>query len=249
MMKEKSSSTRKTGKPGAGMFWLVVLVAFLLGGLNSELQGGVSMIAEHDNPAGSEVELPEPVAEEGISLARALSLRQSTRSYADEPLTLEEVAQLLWAAQGINRPKQKFRTAPSAGATFPLEVLLVAGEVAGLEPGVYRYRPMSHTLSPVRSGDQRDALYNQALRQNPVRQAPAVVVIAAVYERTTRRYGDRGERYVHMEVGHAGQNIHLQAADLGLGTVVIGAFNDSGVQKALGLREEEIPLYIMPVGR
>jgi SagB-type dehydrogenase family enzyme len=231
------------------MCWLVVLAALFLGALNSELQGGTRMIAEHDNPAGREVELPNPAVEEGISLAKALSLRQSTRSYADDPLALDEAAQLLWAAQGINRPKQKFRTAPSAGATFPLEVLLVAGEVSGLEPGVYRYRPTSHTLSLVKPGDQRDELFTQALRQSPINQMPAVVVIAAVYERTTRRYGDRGERYVHMEVGHAGQNIHLQAASLGLGTVVIGAFNDSGVRQALGLREEEHPLYLMPVGR
>ena len=125
----------------------------------------------------------------------------------------------------------------------------MAGEVSGLAPGVYRYRPSSHSLRPVMLGDQRDELSAHALGQPPISRAPAVVVITALYVRTTPRYGDRGVRYVHMEVGHASQNIHLQAAALGLGTVVIGAFNDTGVQQALGLQEEEHPLYLMPIGR
>ncbi|WP_291320697.1 SagB/ThcOx family dehydrogenase, partial [Desulfonatronospira sp.] len=181
------------------------------------------------------VDLPEFNTEGETSLEQALSKRKSTRSYADKPLKMEEAAQLLWAAQGVNRPRQGFRTAPSAGALFPLEVFLVAGNVEELDPGVYRYLPKEHKLKKEKAGNVQGDLHRSALGQSSVRDAPAVLVIAGIYERTTGRYGDRGRQYVHMEVGHAGQNIHLQAETLGLGTVVIGAFDDSGVQAALGL--------------
>ncbi|WP_291319869.1 SagB/ThcOx family dehydrogenase, partial [Desulfonatronospira sp.] len=181
------------------------------------------------------VDLPEFNTEGETSLEQALSKRKSTRSYADKPLKMEEEAQLLWAAQGVNRPRQGFRTAPSAGALFPLEVFLVAGNVEELDPGVYRYLPKEHKLKKEKAGNVQGDLHRSALGQSSVRDAPAVLVIAGIYERTTGRYGDRGRQYVHMEVGHAGQNIHLQAETLGLGTVVIGAFDDSGVQAALGL--------------
>ncbi len=212
------------------------------------LKGGESMLFKKA-AAQEKVELPEFTVEGTASLEQALSKRKSTRSYADKPLKLQEAAQLLWAAQGINRDRQGFRTAPSAGALFPLEVFLVAGDVEGLDSGVYRYLPKEHKLNKEKSGDMQGDLHRSALGQSPVRDAPAVVVIAGIYERTTGRYGDRGRQYVHMEVGHAGQNIHLQAEALGLGTVVIGAFDDAGVQSTLGLKDNEIPFYLMPVGR
>ena len=199
--------------------------------------------------AQEKFDLPEFSTDGDISLEKALKQRKSTRSFTSDPLTLEEAGQLLWAAQGINRPDRGYRTAPSAGALYPLEVFLAAGKVEGLEPGLYRYLPKNHQLARVKTGDPRRDLYNQALRQSSVLYAPAVVVIAGIYERTTGRYGQRGRQYVHMEVGHAGQNIHLQAEALGLGTVVIGAFDDSGVQQVLGLSDNEIPMYLMPVGK
>lgn len=199
--------------------------------------------------AGQEIRLPEPARDGEMSVEKAISQRRSTRSFRDEPITLDQVSQILWAAQGITEEQRKFRAAPSAGATYPLEVFLVSGMVEGLEPGVFRYMPLNHSLSRVLDGDKRQDLYNQALRQPAIRSAPAVVVIAGVFKRTTGRYGSRGEQYVYMEVGHAGQNIHLQAESLGLGTVVIGAFDDSGVQKVLGLPGDMIPFYIMPIGR
>ena len=212
------------------------------------LQGGESMFFKKA-AAQETVELPEFTTEGETSLEQALSKRKSTRSYADKPLKMEEAAQILWAAQGVNRPQRDFRTAPSAGALFPLEVFLVAGDVEGLDQGVYRYLPKEHKLKKEKAGNVQGELHQSALGQSPVRDAPAVVVIAGVYERTTVRYGERGKQYVHMEVGHAGQNIHLQAETLGLGTVVIGAFDDSGVQSALGLEDKEVPMYLMPVGR
>jgi SagB-type dehydrogenase family enzyme len=193
--------------------------------------------------------LPAPRTESDTSLESALLSRRSVRSYQDEPLTLAETSQLLWAAQGITDPARSYRTAPSAGALYPLEVYLIAGVVEGLPAGVYRYDPGAHSLTPVKRGDQRDALYKAALSQSAVRDAPAVLAIAAVYERTTGKYGERGLRYVHMEAGHAAQNALLQAVALDLGAVVIGAFDDDGVRQATGMPAAEQPLYLVPVGK
>ncbi|HAZ32160.1 MAG TPA: nitroreductase [Dehalococcoidia bacterium] len=199
-------------------------------------------------PPGIKVRLPEPRYDSDVSIEETLLKRRSVRDYTGEPLTLQEVSQLLWAAQGITDPRG-FRTAPSAGATYPLETYLVVGDVEHLTPGVYRYDPQEHKLVKVLEGDRRAGLAAAALGQRWVREGAINIVFTAIYERTTRRYGDRGIRYVHMEVGHAGQNVHLQAVALGLGTVVIGAFHDDQVKKILNLPKGEHPLYIMPVGR
>ncbi len=194
------------------------------------------------------VQLPQPRIESGVSLERALKERRSVREYRSAPLTLAETGQLLWAAQGITS-RGGFRTAPSAGALYPLEVYLVAGEVEGLPAGVYRYRPAGHLLEQVDAGDRRHLLCDAALGQRWVRTAPAVIVIAAVYSRTTEKYSTRGTRYVHLDAGCAAENVYLQATALSLGTVLVGAFGDGDVQKALSLPRDEEPLCIMPVGR
>jgi SagB-type dehydrogenase family enzyme len=193
------------------------------------------------------IRLPTPRTAGDMSVEQALAARRSIREYQNAPLLLSEVGQLLWAAQGIT-DSSGLRTAPSAGATYPLEVFLVAGEVEGLSSGVYRYSPQGHELVPISQADQRSALTTAALGQASVRRAPVNLVFAAVYERTSRRYGERAPRYVHMEVGHAAQNVYLQAEALGLGTVVIGAFSDADVKRILSMRPDEEPLYIMPVG-
>jgi len=195
-----------------------------------------------------EVKLPEPRHDGDVSVETALLKRRSVRDYAGGALTLPEVSQLLWAAQGITHPRG-LRTAPSAGATYPLETYLVVGDVTGLAAGVYRYKPHEHKLVKVLDGDLRVEPAAAALGQIWVREGAINIVLTAIYERTTRRYGDRGIRYVHMEVGHVGQNIHLQAVALNLGTVVIGAFDDDQVKTFLNLPLNEHPLYIMPVGR
>jgi SagB-type dehydrogenase family enzyme len=158
------------------------------------------------------------------------------------------VAQLAWAAQGVTETRGR-RTAPSAGALYPLELLVVAGSVEGLEPGVYRYRPSGHSLLELTRGDVRAALAAAALGQEWMADAPCVLVLGAVYERTTGKYGARGERYVHIEVGLAAQNTQLQATALGLGSVVVGAFDDGRVRTRLGLGSDERPLALLPVGR
>ncbi len=201
------------------------------------------------------VELPLPRLEGGVAVERALADRRSIREYLDEPLTLEELAQVLWAAYGITETRYGFKTSPSAGATYPLEIYAVAapgGVRLGedfLEPGSYHYDPHSHTLSLVRRGDLRDALYRAALDQEWVRAAPVNLVFTAVFERTTSRYGPRGERYVWIEVGHAGQNVYLQATAMGLATVAIGAFHDDQVLEVVGAGPGERAAYIMPLAR
>ncbi len=198
--------------------------------------------------SGDSIALPAPACEGGVSVEQAFLERRSVREYRDEPLTLAEVSQLLWAAQGITHPGG-LRTAPSAGALYPLEIYLLAGEVTGLEPGLYHYEPDGHTLRLVLEGDLRRELSRAALDQSPVLDAPAVIVIAAVYERTKVKYGERGVQYVHIEVGAASENVYLQAASLGLGTVFIGAFRDEEVREVLRLDANEQPLGLMPVGR
>jgi SagB-type dehydrogenase family enzyme len=187
--------------------------------------------------------LPTPLLVGQLSLEAALAGRRSVREFSARPLTEVELGQLLWAAQGITDPRG-YRTAPSAGALYPLEVYVATAD------GLFHYEVDSHGLTVAGGTDLRPALYEAALHQEPVRQAAAVFVIAAVYERTAVKYGaERSPRYVHLEAGHAAQNLLLQAVALGLGAVPIGAFDDSGVQRALGLPAGELPLYLIPVGQ
>jgi len=190
----------------------------------------------------------ELVDVKAASLEDLLRQRRSVRDYADAPLTQDEVLKLLWAAQGISRAGGG-RTAPSAGALYPLEIYVVAGNVKNLAPGVYKYKPAEDRLTHVKDGDVRAVLAAAALGQGCVREAAIDIVIGAVYERTTGKYGSRGERYVHIEVGHAAQNICLQATALGLGLVTVGAFQDDLVRMIIGMETDETPLYIIPVGR
>ena len=194
------------------------------------------------------VKLPEPKYDSKVSLEKAILERRSIRDYADETLTLADVSQLLWAAQGVTDPAG-YRTAPSAGALYPLEVYLVAGKVASLPAGIYRYKPRGHELVKIMDGDKRPELCAAALGQTALKQAPASLVLTAIYERTTQKYRDRGIRYVHMEAGHSAQNLCLQAVSLDLGSVVIGAFYDEEVKKVLSLPGSEEPLYAIPFGK
>lgn len=192
------------------------------------------------------MKLPKAKFSSRTSLEEALFNRRSVRAYTKDSLTIEEIGQLLWAAQGVT-VEWGGRTAPSAGALYPLEVYLLAGEIEGLEPGLYHYDPADHSISQRKAKDLRGEVTEASLNQDQILKAPATLIIAAVYERTTRKYGERGVRYVHQEVGSVCQNIHLQAESLNLGTVWIGAFDDQEVKEALGIAEE--PVAIMPVGK
>lgn len=177
-----------------------------------------------------------------MSLEKVLLTRRSVRNFLPRELTLEQISQLLWAAQGFSDPSG-LRTAPSAGALYPLEIYLVTLQA------LYHYHPRNHQLKLHKRGDVRNGLYEAAWRQEAIIQAPVTLAIAAVYQRTAKKYGkERGERYVHLDCGHAAQNILLQAVNMGLGSVPIGAFTDARVKEVLSLPEDQEPIYLLPVG-
>lgn len=188
-----------------------------------------------------EIPLPTPSQRGEVSLEEALTRRRSIREFTEEGLTSAEISGLLWAGQGITDPRG-FRTAPSAGALYPLELYVATGE------GVYHYLPQRHRLAVLLPEDMRLRLWEAGLKQGALREAPAIIVITAVYGRTEAKYGLRAERYVHLEAGHAAQNILLQATALDLGAVPIGAFYDEKVQEVLALPSDQEPLYLIPVG-
>ena len=228
------------------------------------LHSGLSLITRHSlvlalciaiagaassAPATDEItRLPEPEVVGTMPVEKALSGRRSTRRFDPSPLDLSVVAQLLWSAQGITNDRG-FRTAPSAGGLFPLEIYLVTGQVSGLESGAYAYDPVKHHLMRVSSGDIRADLAEAALGQQWIAAAPAVLIIAARFDRTTRKYGSRGARYVYIEAGHASQNVYLQSESHNLGTCVVGAFDDVSLRALLGFPQDIDPIAIMPVGK
>jgi SagB-type dehydrogenase family enzyme len=193
------------------------------------------------------IKLPDPTHRSDTSLEETLVARRSVRRYARQPITLDQASQLLWAAQGVTHP-QGYRTAPSAGALYPLEVYLVAGQVEGLDPGIYKYRPRGHDLVKVVEGDRRKELKDASLRQRSIEFAPATIAFTAVYPRMMVKYSQRGIRYVDMEAGHAAQNACLQAVSLGLGALTIGAFREDDVRRVLGCGADEEPIYLITVG-
>ncbi|UCF70095.1 MAG: SagB/ThcOx family dehydrogenase [candidate division WOR-3 bacterium] len=186
------------------------------------------------------VNLPAPDFTDA-SIEGCIQKRRSVRGYRDKELTLGQMSNILWAAQGITEQTRGFRAVPSAGATYPLEIFVAKKD------GLYRYLPGSHTLKREAGKDLRKDIARAALGQGFISEAGMVVLITAVFERTALRYGDRAVRYVHIEAGHCAQNIHLEAVALGLGSVPVGAFRDGELIKLLQLKQEE-PLYIIPVG-
>jgi len=194
------------------------------------------------------IPLPQPFFKGGVSVEEALLRRRSVRSLSPSPIGLNELAQLLWSAQGITHP-DGFRTSPSAGALYPLEVYAVCYSVSGLEMGVYHYSPFYHSLTVKALGDFRKDMVSYALGQEWSGSGAVCFVINAVYERTTAKYGERGIRYADMEGGHSAQNLLLQATALGLAGVPIGAFYDNQIRKLVKAGSKEYPLYLIPIGR
>jgi SagB-type dehydrogenase family enzyme len=193
--------------------------------------------------------LPNPEFKSNGSVEEALKQRRSVRNYANDAITFKELSQVLWAAQGVTDEKLGYRTAPSAGALYPLELYVVAGNVADLSSGVYKYIPDSHSIKKVQEGDLREQVAHAALEQDWVKDGAALLVFTGIFERTAAKYGQRGIQYVYIEVGHAAQNVYLQCESLGLNTGAVGAFSDSEIKTLLQLPDNEDPLYIMPVGR
>lgn len=203
------------------------------------------------------IDLPKPNFDSGVSIEEALKNRRSIRTYLDKSLKLKHISQILWAAYGITQPRESgpdflrggLRTAPSAGALYPLEIYLVCGNVESLEPGIYKYNSREHKLEMLEKGDKRNELARAAYGQSHVKNAAADIFYSAIYARTTKKYGERGrKRYVCMDLGHSAENVYLQSYSLNIGTCAVGAFSDEKVEKVMSLPENETPLYIMPLG-
>ena len=195
------------------------------------------------------IELPSPIYSSNTSIEESLHKRRSIRDYSEKPPTISEISQILWAAQGITEKSYGLRTAPSAGALYPLEIYIAVSNVSDLIPGLYKYNPRKHTLNKISEGDKRADISDAALKQDAIKNSSAIILITAVYERTAVKYGNRAERYTHIEVGAAGQNIYLQSVSLNIGTVMIGAFKDKDLKNVLSLPQNENPLIIMPLGK
>jgi SagB-type dehydrogenase family enzyme len=221
-----------------------VLVGIILVGLVGSCGGeraGIDMSRSEQRRVIEQVDLPPPVRSGGAPLTDALSERRSIREYSGEQVDLDAISQLLWAAQGITSEEGQ-RAAPSAGALYPLELYVV------MATGLHHFAPAHHQLEVLGRKDLRGALSQAALSQSAVADAPVVFVITGVCARTEEKYGDRAERYVVLEAGHAAQNVLLQATASGLAAVPIGAFHDDDVQHVLGLPPDHEPLYLIPVG-
>jgi SagB-type dehydrogenase family enzyme len=215
-----------------------------LGAFCEASTGGLAQAGEPDRT----IRLPDVKPGERNSLTDLLHRRRSLRSFAGGRVSLKQLAHVVFAAQGITR-KNRYRTVPSAGALYPLEITLFVGATKGLGPGVYRYEPKGHSLTRIDSADQREQLAQAALGQTWIADAQFVIVISAVYGRVTGKYGSRGERYAHIEAGCAAQSASLAGYSVGLGSTVVGAFRDRDVAKLIQARKGETPLVVMPVGR
>ncbi len=230
---------------------LLIVLAFIVGTFVF-LASEVDLLAEGEDSsqadAGEDVVLPE-ISPEETELESLIYERTSVRDFRDEEISKEKAARLLWSTVGITVDgiSGPTRAAPSAGATDPLVVYLSVGQVEDLSSGIYRYNPEENKLTKVVSGDRSAELAQAGLGQGAIGEAPLSLIITADFARTTDRYGERGERYVKIEAGHAAQNANLVAESLGLGGVMIGAFNDQEVQQVLGDISEE-PLMIIPLG-
>jgi SagB-type dehydrogenase family enzyme len=227
---------------------LPVLLAATTGGLGDP-SGHRTGADEKARP--TIVPLPDPDLK-GMTVEEAIKIRRSQRGYMETPIGLKELSQLLFAAQGITGREASvpLRAAPSAGALYPIELYVVVNHPGQLQRGLYHYEPELHALRLLRGEDLRARLSQACLGQEFVGQASVALIMTAIYSRTTGRYGQRGQRYVHMEAGHISQNIYLQATSLGLGSVAVGAFHDDQLNELLGADgEKETALYVHPVGQ
>ena len=237
------------------LYFLVILLASLVACNNTETEHPQSKLTKIEG-AQLAYNLPSPRTDGSISVERALSKRRSQRSFVDKAISAEDLSQVLWAAYGVTQPapdrptlRGGFRAAPSAGGLYPFEIYVLITKVNGIEPGVYKYISEEHKIVRTIDKDIRNEFAAAALGQNHIKEAPVNIFYCAIYSRMTKKYGDRGrDRYVCMDLGHSAQNVYLQAEALNLGTCAIGAFSDDKIAEVMQLPEEEVPLYIMPLG-
>jgi SagB-type dehydrogenase family enzyme len=207
-----------------------------------------------DEPKETEkktVKLPKPKEKGEMSVEEAIKRRRCVRSYKDKAMSLEQLSQLLWSANGITGNKSYYRAAPSAGGLHPLDFYAVVGKdtVTGLDAGVWHYDPEKHRLTLLTEGDKREALKNAALGQKQIGTARVDIMVTIEFERTTKKYGERGkQRYAYMDCGFACENVFLQTQSLGLSMCVVGAFHDDKVAAALSLPEKHEPALLLTIG-
>ncbi len=197
------------------------------------------------------IKLPKP-EHHGISLEEAIQKRRSLRNFSSKPLSLAELSQLLFAAQGITGKiyGTPLRTAPSAGALYPFEIYPVVNNVQGIPRGVYHYVIGEHGLELIKEGDFRKKISSAGLSQDMLGEASVTFVMSAIFARTTSKYGERGYRYVYIEAGHISQNIALEAVSLGLGSVTVGAFIDKQINSLIEVDgDKEATIYLHAVGK
>jgi SagB-type dehydrogenase family enzyme len=197
--------------------------------------------------------LPYPNFTGEIALEKAIAMRRSVREYAPGNLTISQVSQLLWAAQGVKGLEKAFRTVPSIGGVYSVEIFVAVGNVSGMAQGVYLYEPENHSLKKVADGDIREELFIASggkwyTSYDWVKQGRICIVPTVVYNRCVQVFGQIGERIARFQAGMAAQNIALEATAIGLGTVTVGAFWDDVVQGALHVTTDYAPMYLMPVG-
>ncbi|MBN2209279.1 MAG: SagB/ThcOx family dehydrogenase [Candidatus Coatesbacteria bacterium] len=234
-----------------GLFSGMLLVGVLLAKETVGLETGAKAPGAPLALSELNVKLPAPSLKGTLSVEEAIKHRRTIRSFADRPLTLAQLSQLLWAAQGITDDAHGFKRAvPSAGATYPIEIYVACGEqsVKGLAAGVWRFSASEHSISKVKPEDQRAELARDSVSQMWAAAAPVTFAIVCEYSRTAGKYGERAAKYVHYEAGNVSQNVFLQCEALGLSAGIIGAFNDDEVSAALGLPKAFEPLLLMPVG-
>ncbi len=193
------------------------------------------------------IKLPEIVFSNDSSIENIILNRRSIRTYSPKTVKIDDVSKLLWAGQGITS-SDGLRAAPSAGALYPIELYLVSYNIEKLEKGVYKYIPQTHSLKLVKIENIKEPLSAAALSQECVKNSMGIIVITAVFERTTRKYGERGRNYVYFEAGCVAENIHLMAENLKIGTVVVGAFYEEKVKAIIGMEKDEIPIALLPFG-
>ena len=235
--------------------YLLVLVLFALAACKNTKEGQTQTPLTKVDGEQLTYILPSPLTDGTVSVEYALANRRSQRNFTDQAISAEQLSQLLWAAYGVTRPipdhpnlRGGLRTAPSAGGLYPFEIYVLIGKVTGVETGVYKYVSQEHKIVRVTDQDLRESLSAASYGQTHIKEAPISILHAAIYSRTTGKYGDRGRGFVYMDAGHSSQNIYLQAEALGLGTCTVGGFSDEAVAKVMQLPEEEVPLCIMPVG-
>ncbi len=205
----------------------------------------------HDHPI-TIITLPEPVLSKGKNLWKALQDRRSRRKFNHEmTLKLEILSTLLWSVQGITARYGNtfFRTAPSAGALYPVETYIISRAVDGLKSGLYHFRPVSFDLELLREGDYSFQLSEAALGQLMISRAQVTFIWSAVIQRAKWKYRERAYRYIYLDVGHIAQNLYLAAEALDLSTCTIGAFFDDEINSIIGADGiDETALYLAPVG-